>query len=152
MTTDSPYLNPGRLADVLAAIQAMATNPDYRQSVQEWAYFLSGSRAEDHVERWQKVFDEHSEFFRPSVIAPGHYGLLLRRSMPEVDSPGRVEVRPPIETADLKVLLDVALNLHRQAVEAQADKRWWLPIVVPFTGSLMGAIIGAVSTLLLKPN
>jgi hypothetical protein len=153
MTSDSPYLLKGRLAEVLAAIQAMATNPDYRQSVEDWAYYLSGSRADDNVERWRTVFEEHPEFFRPSVIVPGEYGLLLRRSMPKVHSPtGKGELRPPIETADLKVLLDVALGLHSQAVARDADKRWWLPIVVPFTGSLLGAVIGALSAYLIKTH
>lgn len=150
MANTSAYLRSGRLADVLAAIQATATNPDYRQSVEDWAYYLSGSRADGNVDRWRAVFDEHPEFFRPSVKVPGQYGLLLRRSMPPVHNPtGKSTKRPPIETADLKVLMDVALNLHSQAV---ADKRWWLPIIVPFTGSLLGAVIGALAAYLWKAH
>lgn len=38
----SPYLKPHRLNDVLAAIQTMALNERYRNSVQGWANLISG--------------------------------------------------------------------------------------------------------------
>src|SRR5688572_11696971 len=59
----SPYLNsPGRLGDVIAAIQAMATYKFYKLDFEKWADRITGG--EGTSEHWRRVFEEHPEFFR----------------------------------------------------------------------------------------
>jgi len=41
----SPYLKPGRLADVIAAIQALASHEYYYNSCERWAHIISGDEA-----------------------------------------------------------------------------------------------------------
>jgi hypothetical protein len=59
----SAYLNePGRLGDVIAAIQAMATYKYYKLTFDGWADRISADR--ERAAHWQRVFEEHPEFFR----------------------------------------------------------------------------------------
>jgi hypothetical protein len=74
--SQSSYLKPGRLPDLLAAIQAMAISPRYRQLPEGWADLISGD--ETKASHWQSVFDEHPEFFRASSKHPGQYALIWR--------------------------------------------------------------------------
>ena len=39
---------------------------------------------------------------------------------------------------DIKLLCDIAVNMHAKAVEA---RRWWIAPVLSFVGSLLGALI-----------
>ena len=60
---NSPYLREdGRLGDVIAAIQAMATYKFYKLEFKGWADRISAD--ETLAEHWRQVFQEHPEFFR----------------------------------------------------------------------------------------
>src|SRR5688500_18588789 len=61
--SESACLNdPGRLGDVVAAIQAMGTYKFYKLPFDGWADRISGDSSKgDH---WKTVFLEHPEFFR----------------------------------------------------------------------------------------
>ena len=59
----SPYLKDDhRLADVIAAIQAMGTYKYYKLDFAGWSSRISGDETQDNL--WRKVFEEHPEFFR----------------------------------------------------------------------------------------
>jgi hypothetical protein len=59
----SPYLSdPSRLADVIAAIQAMGTYKFYKLDFKGWADRISAD--ESRGEYWKKIFEQHPEFFR----------------------------------------------------------------------------------------
>lgn len=59
----SPYIkNNQRLADVVAAIQVMGTYKYYKLDFEGWADRISGDS--NQAEYWEKVFEEHPEFFR----------------------------------------------------------------------------------------
>ena len=58
----SPYLADGRLADVIAALQATATYKFYKLDFARWADRIVGEKAK--ANHWRKVFEEHPEFFR----------------------------------------------------------------------------------------
>jgi hypothetical protein len=159
----SSYLKPGRLADLLAAIQAMAIYDRYRRSSEDWAVLISGDK--DKGAHWKTVFDEHPEFFRPSTAHPGHYALVWRRAGDDRYHRGsgrileRAEIsqlaaedrrrymsRPPVPEGQVKTLLDTAINLHQRAVDEHRDRRWWvtpLTAIVSAIGSFIGAVIGA---------
>ena len=58
----SPYLKDQRLADVIAAIQAMGTYKYYKLPFAGWSKRITGS--EGKAEEWKAIFIEHPEFFR----------------------------------------------------------------------------------------
>ncbi len=63
MKTSSPYLShPQRLADVIAAIQVMATYKFYKLGFEEWADRISADTSKSAY--WKAIFEEHPEFFR----------------------------------------------------------------------------------------
>jgi hypothetical protein len=62
-TETSPYLNPGRLADVTAALQVMASAERPEKAIKDWAHEFDRRRDEQTIKRWTRVFEEHREFF-----------------------------------------------------------------------------------------
>jgi hypothetical protein len=161
MASSSPYLRDKRLNDIVAAIQMMAVNDRYRMSASDWARMIEGNpNREDY---WCDVFVEHPEFFRTSEIHPGNYALILRRALPSryhrkrgivltreeydiltKEERDRYMSRAPLSQDQTKMLLDTAIALHKNAVEAQRDWRWWVPAGLGFVGSLAGAILGGL--------
>jgi hypothetical protein len=158
-----PYLKANRLPDLLAAIQTMALFERYRRPASKWADLISGD--EDKAPYWKAIFDEHREFFRPSIAHPGEYALVWRRAgnsryhrgigrvleQTEIDAlsveeRSRYMSRPPVPESQIKTLLDTAINLHQKAIDAHRDRRWWitpLTAILSTIGSFTGAIIGA---------
>jgi hypothetical protein len=39
-------------------------------------------------------------------------------------------------------LIATAVDLHSKALELKQDRRWWIPLVASFIGSLIGTILG----------
>ena len=60
----NPYLTPGRLSDVIAAITALGAYRYYKLTFAGCAERITNRPNE--AERWAKVFKEHPEFFRVS--------------------------------------------------------------------------------------
>jgi hypothetical protein len=159
--SSSPYLkDPNRLGDVIAAIQVMATYKFYKLPFDTWADRISANSSRG--EYWKKIFEEHPEFFRLDGEQQ-KASLVWRRQYPKrfhVDQE-RVLTREECEglavtdkervsrvrltSGDIKALIDIAIGLHSKALEAQRDKRWWVPL-----GSAVGALIGAIIGALLK--
>ena len=106
------------------------------------------------------MFLEHPEFFRLDS-ARAKASLVWRRQFPkryDVDaektltseeyyaltSVQQLRVsRIPLSSADIKALVDTAVNLHSRALEQQKDKRWWVALAGA-TGGLIGSILGAL--------
>jgi hypothetical protein len=157
-TVESPYLRPGRLADVIAAIQCMAVYKFYKLSFSAWADRIAAD--ETQSQKWATIFSEHPEFFRLDS-ARQKASLVWRRQFPkryDVDEEralserelltlpppkiGRLS-RLPLTPADVKTLIDTAVNLHSRALEQQKDRRWWLPILTA-AAALVGSVAGAL--------
>lgn len=51
--------------------------------------------------------------------------------------------RVPLTSADIKALVDTAVNLHSRALEHQRDKRWWTALAGG-VGGLLGSVLGAL--------
>jgi len=158
----SPYIrDPNRLGDVIAAIQAMATYKFYKLDHAEWADRLAADKLQ--AEKWKAIFLEHPEFFRLDSTRE-KASLVWRRQFPKrynVDTGQTVTheqyealsvveklriSRIPLSSADIKALVDTAVNLHSRALEHHKDKRWWTALSGGI-GGLLGAIVGAM----LKP-
>lgn len=157
--SESPYLHdPNRLGDVIAAIQAMGTYKFYKLSFDQWADRISGDSSKgDH---WRNVFEEHPEFFRldgPRIKAslvwrrqyPKRFDVNTERSLSrdefyKLTEEEKAHVsRNPLSPADIKALIDTAINLHSRSLERQKERRWWIPLTSAF-GGLVGAIAGAL--------
>jgi hypothetical protein len=154
----SPYLNnPSRLADVIAAIQAMATYKFYKLSFDTWSDRIGADSSKgDH---WRRVFEEHPEFFRldserqkASLVWRRQYSKRFHVDREERLSTEEFTALPDREKdrvsrdrltpADIKTLIDTAISLHSRAVELQRESRWWVPLVSSALGGLIGAILG----------
>lgn len=157
--TKPPYLRPNRLADVIAAIQFMSLNVRSSQPCERWAYYISGDTSK--ADHWRQVFNEHPEFFRKSADNEDHYALIWRRASPRLfyRKEDRLLTKPefdglPVEgrtfvsrvrvpEAEIKTLVDIAIELHSNAREQQTDWRWWVPIVAGVVATLVAVVVGA---------
>ena len=132
----SPYLESNRLADVIAAIQIMGLSDEYRRHVSGWVYRITGlskdAQKEHDLIRWVKIFKEHPEFFREAPTYKDHFALVMRRAYDQ---------RNVLSDAEINLLISTAITMHRNQVEAKRDKRWWINLIIPFLGSLVGASI-----------
>lgn len=156
----SPYLSPeGRLADVIAAIQAMGTYKIYKLDFRGWSDRISGS--EENEDHWREVFEQHPEFFRLDSTK-SKASLVVRRQHPKrynidtqeiisydsylklrEEDPNKFEriSRTPLQPEEISVLIDVAIQMHSRAVDGERLKYWWIPLasaLFAFIGSLIG--------------
>jgi hypothetical protein len=154
---DSPYLKPGRLADVVAALQALSTYKFYKLTFEDWADRLSADKSQ--TDRWKLVFLEHSEFFRLDGNKE-KVSLVWRRQFPkryDVDTERTISVeefeaydsarkervsRNPLSAGDIEVLLKTAVDLHARALEEKKESRWWVPLATAILGAIVGLAIG----------
>lgn len=154
----SPYLKePGRLGDVIAAIQAMATYKFYKLDFDGWADRISTDKSQ--AQHWQRVFEEHPEFFRldsertrASLVwrrqYPKHYGVdssreISKEEFDRLDSAEKARIsRVPLPASDIKTLIDTAINIHSRALEAQKQQQWYKPLAFQAAAALVGALVG----------
>ena len=155
----SPYLSDdNRLADVIAAIQAMGTYKFYKLDFAGWADRISGDK--NLAEHWHKVFKEHPEFFRLD-FSRKHASLVWRRQRQKlfnVDTEEQISredfkrlpdtnkkriSRLPLKSNELAALIKAAIDLHSRALERKRDSRWWVAGAFGLVGVVLGALIKA---------
>jgi hypothetical protein len=160
------YLKPGRLANVIAAIQVMASAERPEGEIENWAYTLDRNREEKTINKWTGVFQEHPEFFltyRLESDSKLKAALRWRYAFKTYDSatgkeykPAEIDALPP-ETRKLlttkpltgdqvETLLNTAIGLHTRVLEAINSRRYWIPMfaaVLGFVGAVLGALLSA---------
>ena len=159
--SDNPYTdNPNRLADVIAAIQVMATYKFYKLDFSAWADRIAGDDTQGAY--WKKVFEEHPEFFR--LDRPRNRASLVWRrnyqKLYDVDKEEKISrdvyklltdeqkqriSRNPLTNSDVTTLVNTAINLHSREIEHKKDSRWWISGVIGLLGVILGAIIKAIA-------
>lgn len=164
-----PYLKPGRLADVIAAVQVMASAKRPEAHIRQWAHVSDRNREPHTIARWASVFEDHREFFityhvkdDPELKAALRWRYAFKTWDPKTDKvygpleinelPDDVQRRltsQPLEGAEIQTLLTTAIDLRTRAVEGQSAARWWVPILAASLG-LIGAILGAFVSGLFK--
>lgn len=158
---DRPYTdNENRLADVISAIQVMATYKFYKLDFSSWADRISGDQGQ--AEYWRQVFEQHPEFFR---LDRGRMkaSLVWRRSHQKLFDVDREEKisrdefralsdeaklrisRTPLANSDISTLINTAINLHSQEIEHKKDSRWWIAGVMGLAGVILGTVIKALA-------
>jgi hypothetical protein len=163
----SPYLTPGRLADVIAVLQIMAAGERPEREIRSWAKELSQSQDEHVIERWNKVFTEHPEFFRVYTIeGQAHPKAALRwrytnklydqktnkkytAQQKEMLSKEEQELltTEPLTTEAIGTLINAAIELHGRAIAEATAAKWWVPLVAAlpsFVGAIIGTLVGAI--------
>jgi hypothetical protein len=147
------YMNEGRLQRVTASITAMGLSRRHSRSLSEWVSRATGVRPEVQTEQmlreWAEVFIQHNELFRGSSARPGQFSLIARRAVDRVS--GTLDDhadRPPLTEAVLKLLIETAIAMHGAQLSRRADRRWGLNLMIPFSGGLLGALLGAAGALL----
>jgi hypothetical protein len=101
------------------------------------------------LREWAEVFIQHNELFRGSSARPGQFSLIARRAVDRVS--GTLDDhadRPPLTEAVLKLLIETAIAMHGAQLSRRADRRWGLNLMIPFSGGLLGALLGAAGALL----
>ena len=155
----SPYLaHPSRLADLVAAIQALGS---YRYAAREESKWKELLKEPKSAGSWTEIFREHPEFFRASSNDAGMHQLVLRRAqsaMHHAQSGTPISVqdflaldaatrtnysRSPLSNEQIISLIEIAIKLQNQAVARQQELRWWIPVVVSLVSAVVGAFAGA---------
>lgn len=159
----SPYLSePGRLADVVAAIQALGTYKFYKLSIDSWSERISGKIEDDH---WSIVFKDHPEFFRfdkegkkVSLVLRRNYrrnfdvdleqGLTFQelKDIKKTD-PKRLNERisrEPLSNSDIGMLVNIAIDMHTRALQHKKEVEWWKPALFALIGVIIGVLIKAL--------
>ena len=168
MTKRSPYLSSGRLADVLAALQAMAAGQRPEKTIEDWAEELSREASPGEVARWSAVFREHPEFFLVYSLqknSPPKAALRWRYTNKLYDAKTGAKYTPgqkaalteseqwdlttePLSSDAIATLLKTAIELHSRALEELTASRWLVATLPSFFGALLGAIIAASGAIL----
>jgi len=155
----NPYTeNDNRLADVIAAIQVMATYKFYKLDFSGWADRIEGD--ENNGDYWKRIFEEPPEFFRldrnrekGSLVWRRNYQKLY-----DVDQEEKVSreqyialtdeqklriSRNPLTNSDISTLVNTAINLHSGEIFHKKDSRWWISGAIGLAGVILGALIKA---------
>ncbi|WP_268124831.1 hypothetical protein [Roseivirga pacifica] len=163
MSKRSPYLTPGRLADVIQAIQVLGYYKFYKRSNDAWAKQITGNSENDTQSHWKKLFEEHPEFFKIEDNDK-NVSLRLRRtfklnyhvdndkelSKAELDKLSESEFqdrisRQPLAEQEIAMLIQTAIDLHDSAMKRKVDKRWFLPLVVALLVGWLPTVISLFS-------
>jgi hypothetical protein len=165
---NSPYLKEdGRLGDVIAAIQALATYKFYKLDFEGWADRISADTS--RAKHWQCVFEEHPEFFRldggrqrASLVwrrqYPKRYDVdtlkeITREQFEALDEASKTRIsRTPLSADDIKTLIDTAIDLHSRAIEGEKHRHWFRPLAVQALAALLGAIVGGWASNYFRPT
>lgn len=136
----------------------MGTYKFYKLDFEGWADRITANR--NQATYWKNVFEQHPEFFRLDSERK-MASLVWRRQYPKrfhVDQEKRLSVeeldalpeeqkkrisRDTLTPEDIKTLLDTAVSLRSRALEAEHERKWWIPLVSSAIGGLVGAILGA---------
>ncbi len=161
MREQTPYTdNAGRLADVIAAIQVMATYKFYKLGFRDWSDRICGD--EEQSEYWKNIFVQHPEFFRldgtrnkVSLVWRRNYQKLYnvdlqenisREAYRKLDDQEKEKIsRTPLNNSDISTLINTAINLHSREIENKKDSRWWISGVIGLAGVIIGAVIKALA-------
>ena len=103
----SPFLKPGRLADVKALIDKLARHPDYNRRSESALNRALGPPMS--AARWITVLDEHPQFFEN---AGGEFPLVLRLRLDRVG---------PLTAKEIEELHQRAESYHADAHRASTS-------------------------------
>lgn len=134
MNIKRPYLEDGRLSDIIALIQVLALDKRGHRGENGLNEELNGKPKS--AESWTDIAIAHPEFFRADQTI--EYGVsLIARHVIDRNEKGVRDV--PLEL--IKKLIEIAIELHDRQKE-RAD-RWkvWLPVIVVIVAGLINVLV-----------
>jgi hypothetical protein len=167
------YLKPGRLSDVIAALQELGAGERPEGQIDSIATRLSRVEDPTLISHWSQVFAEHQEFFlvytlpgesKPKVALRLRYASKQYDPMTETfykkgeipDLPEDVRFRlttKPLAGDAIDALISTAIQLYGSAAAERSDRRWWIPVfaaLLGFAGALGGSLLSPLLSALLK--
>ena len=155
---NSPYVkNPARLADLIAAIQVMGTYRFASRRLEKWEKRLG--RNPVSAPNWLAIFRQHPEFF---TIQDDFVSLVWRRSkernydtferklLSRTEAQGMAATdpeqdatrlsRPPLDTAEISKLVDIAVSLHERGINHKQERRWWYTAAIAVVSLLVSLV------------
>lgn len=156
----SPYLESGRLADIVAAIPVLgAFEKRTSQSIEYWQKKLGEPGS---CRCWKNVFEAHPEFFRINTDESKYLVSLRWRwaldkdydpdsgaslSALDIEKLGTEQKKKltmmPLAPEQIEVLINTAVKLHESAIELERHSRWWVQLVIPAVTTIVGVLMGA---------
>lgn len=119
------YVDPERLADVMALIQVLALDPNTHRSEDGLKSELQGPPKSSAS--WRQLAIEHPEFFRVRAEGEHIVSLIARHVQPKE---GPENKRKPLSTDFIGQLLESAINLHDRAVRRRESWTSFVPLGV----------------------
>jgi hypothetical protein len=164
-----PYLKEGRLADVIAAVQVMASAKRPEGKITNWVESLEGKVNKKTIAHWTSIFQDHREFFLVYTLegeSEIKAALRLRYAFKSYDPETWIEYKPedlrqldkqirdrlttrPLTGDQIQALLNTVIELNNRALAEQSARRWWIPLITALLG-FVGAIAGGLLSGLLK--
>jgi hypothetical protein len=162
----SPYLKPGRLGEVIAAIQVMGSHRRAEDTILGWTRRFEASSADEkqHEAKWEEVFREHSEFFKVYALEKAQdvpkaalrwryaYDKTYDEKKAKELTSDEIQALPKAEQQSLtnraldgeqiEALINTAIELHSRAI-AERQARWYVPLLSGL-GGVVGSLIGAL--------
>jgi Flp pilus assembly protein CpaB len=135
-SADKQYLNPNRLADVLALIQVLALDEHVHRSEDGLQSELQGQPKSGRS--WTEIARSHPEFFRVRPQGDHTVSLIARHVLPKKDQGVR---ELPSEFAGQ--LIATAVDLHDRQIKRSERWTYLVPIWVALITGLF--VLGAVA-------
>lgn len=152
----SPYLKHShRLAEVLAAIQVMGAYTWASRKSASWGEKLGNPLS---APNWNKIFEEHPEFFRVSgewVSLRWRHGYDRNFSVDAARELSGTEVealtedqkegltRKTLTSDQIEALMKTAIELHNRAIAHAQERRWLTPLLFALLGTIIGVVLQA---------
>lgn len=131
------YLQPGRLADVLALIQVLAYDRDTSRT--EVGLEEELQRKPAIGKTWIALATQHPEFFRVRAdpAKTKRVALLARYVLVYEQLPDGEEKRPSLNVIVVNKLMELAIQLHDKQLER---KTRWRTVVIPMSVAIVAAV------------
>lgn len=166
----NPYLQPGRLAHVIAAIEVLSVRPWAGIAVDQWVREvetpegspLAQEIAEEAAHKWTTLFREHPEFFKLYDLSkdaktehkvtlrlrsayPINYNPKTGHEVPTEQLPGPPQLyneytRRPLTSSEIKILIKTAIDLHTRAIAERREARFYVPAALAVIGAAVGEL------------
>ncbi|EOG7777821.1 hypothetical protein N5C69_19050 [Pseudomonas aeruginosa] len=149
MDAITSYLQPGRLADVLALIQVLAYDRDSYRS--EDGLNSELQRKPSACGSWMAVAKQHPEFFRvrDEQDREPRVALLARYVLDQQQLPGGEEKRPPLDVSVANKLMELAIQLHDKQLER---KNRWKMTIIPMAIAVLSAGASVAAAIISSSN
>jgi hypothetical protein len=136
MDAITSYLQPGRLADVLALIQVLAYDRDAYRSEEGLRDELQ--RSPSTGPSWMDLARQHPEFFRARIdpARKPRVALIARYVLDHQELADGEEKKPVLEPSVANKLMELAVQLHDKQLERQ-DR--WKIVVIPMAVAIVAA-------------